>query len=63
MLKTNFAMGYTMRYKFGQDISGGDSLASFDLPGFGRANKSNNFGLSYYLLYRIRFRKEKEPIL
>lgn len=61
MLKTNFAMGYTMRYQFSQAISGGDTLSSFDLPGYGRAGKRSNFGLSYYLLYRVRFRKEKEP--
>ena len=61
MLKSNFVMGYTMRYKFSRDISGEDTLASFDLPGYGRARKRNNFGLSYYLLYRLRFRKEKDP--
>ncbi len=60
MLKTNFAMGYTIRYKFSQGISGGDTLVPFDLPGFGRAKKNNNFGVSYYVLYRFRFRKEKE---
>ncbi len=61
MLMRNFAMGYTMRYQFNQSITGGDTLVSFDLPGFGRAGKRSNFGLHYYLMYKIRFRKEKEP--
>lgn len=61
MLMSNLAMGYTMRYKFSQTITGGETLTSFDLPGYGRARKRSNFGLSYYLLYRIKFRKEKEP--
>jgi len=57
-LTERIMIGYTMRYKLGPKIKGGDSLRSFDLPGYGRAKKKNNFGLSYYIHYRLNFRKQ-----
>ncbi len=64
-LTDNIGMGYTMRYKFSPDIKGGETLSSFDLPGYGRARKDTNFGLSYYIFYKLKFRNtrntEEEP--
>ncbi|MDA0195681.1 MAG: DUF6048 family protein [Bacteroidetes bacterium] len=60
-LTERIMIGYTMRYKLGPKIKGGDSLRSFDLPGYGRAKKKNNFGLSYYIYYRLNFRKLEAP--
>jgi len=63
MLNRFLAIGYTMRYKFGRDITGSEVLSSFDLPGYGRAQKKSNFGISYYLYYKLKFREPKEPII
>ena len=59
VLKKNFVMGYTMRYKFSPGFSGNGTLSSFDLPGYGRGSKQTNFGFNYYLYYRLQFRKPK----
>lgn len=56
----NLMLGYTTRFKLTPTITGGDTLAPYDLPGYGRARKSTNFGFSFYAYYKLRFRKERE---
>jgi Domain of unknown function (DUF6048) len=51
-------MGYTARIKFSPKVHGGSpDFNSFDIPGYGIAEKKNWWGLNYQIFYRIPIRK------
>lgn len=52
-----FWMGYTARLKFSPGTSRTPGVVPFDIPGYGRADKSTYWGLNYQLFWRIPFRK------
>jgi len=54
--------GYTIHFKFSQSFSGNGDLTPRNIPGFGKANKKSAAGFSYYISYRIPFRKKAIPI-
>lgn len=54
-------LGYTMRFKFSQTLSGNGELQPFEIPGFGEADKSSQFGFNYYIIYKLRFRDKPIP--
>ncbi len=57
--------GYTIRYKFLKQISNEDEIETYDIPGYGRNKKSgtefknSNFGLNYYLIWKLKFREKQ----
>ena len=53
--------GYTIRYKMAKKISSFEELIPGNIPGFGAADKSSNFGFNYYILYHIPFRDKPVP--
>ncbi len=55
-------MGYVVRFKMSRQISGAEVLNPFYLPGFGRADRSSNFGFSYYITYRFGLRDKPVPM-
>jgi len=57
---SGFWMGYTARLKFAPVIGGGKrEFHSFDIPGYGLAEKSDYWGLDYQLFWRFPVRKIK----
>ena len=50
-------LGYTGRYKFGIELSGGQGLLPLDIPGYGQyqIDDSDTFGFNYYISWRIPF--------
>ena len=55
-----FWMGYNARLKFSPGASGGQGqLATYDIPGYGLAEKTIYWGFNYQLFWRIPFRRIK----
>jgi hypothetical protein len=52
-----FWMGYTARLKFAPGTSSTPGVIPYDIPGYGRAEKSTYWGLNYQVFWRIPFRK------
>jgi hypothetical protein len=52
----NFYMGFNSRFKFRLRTDGTGSLVPFDVPGFGRTDRSTIVAFNYYIWYRIPFR-------
>jgi hypothetical protein len=50
-------MGYTARLKFAPGTSSTPGVVPFDIPGYGRAEKSTYWGLNYQVFWKIPFRK------
>lgn len=53
----NFYLGFTGRYKFGRSVDDNGSLTSYDIPGYGLAERGNYWGMDYYIYYRFGARK------
>ncbi|MGL1885646.1 MAG: DUF6048 family protein [Reichenbachiella sp.] len=58
----NFYMGYVVRLKFAQNLSGAEVLYPYEIPGFGKGNSTTVFGFNYYITYRIPFRDKPIPV-
>ena len=56
-----FYMGYVVRFKFSRALADTDELVPYEIPGYGRADRSSTFGFSYYLTYRFGFRNKPVP--
>ena len=54
-------LGYTLRFKFSKKLSGYENLVPLEIPGFGQADKGNQFGFNYYIIYKLRFRDKPIP--
>jgi hypothetical protein len=54
----NFYMGYTLHFKLLLKTKKIKEEQPLDIPGFGAANKANNLGMSFHLMYRIPFGKD-----
>lgn len=50
-------LGFTGRYKIIPRIDGESSFSNYYLPGYGKRLRKTNWGISYYIGYRIRFGK------
>ncbi len=48
-------LGYTLRLKFAGKVRGEKELVTYELPGYGKAARTNIFAFSYHILYRIPF--------
>lgn len=55
-------MGYVLRFKFGRKISGFDELIPWEIPGYGRADRTGRFGFNYHITYRFGYRDKKVPV-
>ncbi len=53
----NFYMGFTLRFRFRVASNFSTETGPISMPGFGNATKSTQFGFSYYVFYRIPFKK------
>lgn len=51
-------LGYTARFKFSVDTFEGRQLIPHWIPGFGRADERTWWGLDYWLIIKIPFKKE-----
>jgi hypothetical protein len=51
-------MGYTIRYKFGLNTRGGNSIAVYEVPGYGSTFKPATWGFNYLILIRMPFSRE-----
>lgn len=56
----NVYLGFTVRYKFLPNVNGGETFTPYFVPGFGKKVDNDAWGLSYYISYRIPFRKKKK---
>lgn len=56
-----FWMGYTARLKFAPGTGSTPGFIPYDIPGYGRAEKSTYWGINYQLFWRIPFRR-LEPV-
>jgi hypothetical protein len=54
-------LGYMLRFKFANTLTGAGELEPLEIPGFGPANKGANFGFNYYIIYKLRFRDKPIP--
>jgi Domain of unknown function (DUF6048) len=54
-----FWMGYTARLKLAPSVKGAKSFKTFDIPGYGLAEKGNYWGINYQLFWRFPVRKIK----
>lgn len=54
-----FWMGYTARLKFGSSVPDGSPIAPYEIPGYGLTFKKPWWGFSYYMMFRIPFRKDQ----
>jgi hypothetical protein len=55
-------LGYTFRFKLAKKMSDPGPLKPYEIPGFGPARRGSNFGMSYYITYRLGFRKKAVPV-
>jgi len=53
-------LGFTIRYRILPSFSGRENLTPYYVPGFGKNIDSDSWGLSYYISYRIPFRKKQK---
>lgn len=51
-------LGFTARYKFGLSVKATGTLRPYYVPGFGKNVNSDSWGISYYVFYRLPFRKK-----
>jgi hypothetical protein len=49
-------MGYTVRLKFRAKTGGGESMATYHIPGYGKVGSSAQASFHYYLIFRIPFK-------
>ena len=54
-----FWMGYTARLKFGSSVPDESPIAPYEIPGYGLTFKKPWWGFSYYLMFRIPFKKDQ----
>lgn len=54
----NFYLGFIVRFKFLMKTYSDGNLKPYYIPGFGKNVNSDSWGLNYYLLYKIPFRKK-----
>ncbi|MTI22888.1 hypothetical protein E1176_17785 [Fulvivirga sp. RKSG066] len=52
-------LGYTGRFKFASDTFEGNNLIPHWVPGYGRADETSAWGLDYWLIIKIPFKKDK----
>lgn len=54
-----FQLGFTGRYKFMSSVENKGNFSNYYLPGYGKRllDRNSNWGISYYIGYRFRFRK------
>jgi len=57
-----FYLGYTLRAKIFNNISGAGSLVPYAVPGYGVVRDSGNVGFGYHLYYRLAFRDKAVPL-
>lgn len=55
----NWLMGWTIRTKFRLSRNEDPVMTPFIIPGFGKGDKNFSLGISYYLIYRIPYKKRK----
>lgn len=55
-------MGYVLRFKFAPNIKGTDGLYPWEIPGYGRADRTGRFEFNYHITYRLGFRDKKVPL-
>lgn len=53
----NFYLGFTLRFRVRLADNIDSDTGPILMPGFGRASESTQFGVSYYVSYRIPFKK------
>ncbi len=52
--------GYTARFKFSVNNNyANNPLAPYWIPGYGAASRESSWGLEYWLIFRVPFKKEK----
>jgi hypothetical protein len=56
---SHFWMGYTGRLKFAPSVKGQQRFDTYDIPGYGRGDKSTYWGFNYQLFWRIPIRKNE----
>jgi hypothetical protein len=56
-----FYMGFTLRYKISPRYRGNETLRPYYLPGYGRNIDESSWGFSYYVYYRIPWKKKIFP--
>lgn len=61
-LAYNIFLGYTVRYRANMNVRGFNNLVPYEIPGYGRASETSNFGLNYHFFYRIPVRRTPEPV-
>lgn len=55
-------MGYTIRAKVFNSITGAGSLVPYEVPGYGKVGTGGSFGFGYHVYYRLAFRNKAIPI-
>ncbi len=55
----NWLMGWTIRTKFRLSRDEDPVMTPYIIPGFGKGDKNFSLGISYYLIYRIPYKKRK----
>ncbi|HHP7242655.1 MAG TPA: DUF6048 family protein [Cyclobacteriaceae bacterium] len=60
-LFSNLYSGFTTRIKFIKNIDHQGSFTPFQVPGFGKNEKSANLGFNYYFFYRFGLREKAVP--
>lgn len=56
----NVYLGFTVRYKFLPSIESGGTFQPYYVPGYGTKTDRDIWGISYYISYKIPFRKKKK---
>lgn len=52
-----FHMGLTCRYKILASAARDDTFSNYYIPGYGKQTGNSNWGISYYVGYRLRIKK------
>ncbi|WP_109832006.1 DUF6048 family protein [Reichenbachiella versicolor] len=55
-------MGYVLRFKFAPSVKGAGELYPWEIPGYGRADRTGRFGFNYHITYKLGFRNKKVPL-
>lgn len=53
-----FWMGYTARFKFAPGVRGNEVFDAYDIPGYGRADRSTYWGFNYQVFWRVPFSRQ-----
>lgn len=59
---SNFYMGFTLRYKFAFKTLTEKTFRTYYAPGYGKNVDKKNFGVSYYIYYRLQFREKYKTV-